>query len=198
MRSPAHRRASDSADTSPAVLQELANEIRATVAEVLGDVGNQRIAALFNRGNRGDGVIHEAGRQLFRSLGLVWTEVQESSAPPNLAADVLLVSGCGAFSRRTPTLPELVQRYASTVERVVILPSSFGLSCAAVRSFVDTWSDRYTVLCRERRSFDSLTAACVPVRSLRLTHDLAFYADVRAWAVREHTWGRRYLRQLAF
>ena len=53
-----------------------------------------------------------------------------------------------------------------------------------MRSFVDTWSDRYAVLCRERRSAASLKAARVKVRSLRLTPDLAFYADVGTRASR--------------
>ncbi|ACB75785.1 polysaccharide pyruvyl transferase family protein [Opitutus terrae] len=172
---PAHARGG----LPPAAFDELRETLRA--------VSGRRITLLVNRGNRGDGVIHLGGRQLLRSLDLRWTEVYEPRAPEKIQADVLLVFGNGAFCRATHSLIPIVQRYADQVSRVIILPASFDLRCPAVRTFAASWDDRYTVFCRERRSFGDLEAAGVRPRRLALSHDLAFLADLGRWARRPHS-----------
>jgi glycosyltransferase involved in cell wall biosynthesis len=82
---------------------------------------------------------------------------------------------------------DVVERYARQVERVIILPSSFDLSCSRVRRFVDSWDRRYTVFCRERRSFASLAAVPHKAQPVILSHDLAFWADLRPWAEQPHS-----------
>ncbi len=156
------------------------------LASVLGSLGGKRVVVLFNRGNRGDGVIHLGGRRLFAALGLQWTEIREAEAPPAIEADVLVVFGCGAFCRGTHTVVEVVERYASQVKEVVILPSSFDLTCQRVRQFVQSWDDRYVVFCRERRSFAAVNAAKTRAKQVLLSHDLAFWADLREWTERSH------------
>lgn len=158
------------------------DSLRARLALLRG----RRIVVLINRGNRGDGVIHLGGRRLFRSLGLSWHEIHEAQAPADVAADVLVVFGAGAMCRTTHSLVPLVQRYASLVREVILLPSSFDLGCKAVRRFAGSWDERYTVFCREHRSFDALRAAAVRPRALLLAHDLAFCADLSEWARRPH------------
>lgn len=154
--------------------------------ETLGRLRGRRILVLLNRGNRGDGVIHLGGRRLLESLELEWEEIHETKAPPRIAAEVLLVFGCGAFCRGTHSMIEPVTRYASQVEQVIILPASFDLSCGRVRAFAETWDEKFTVFCRERRSFEALTRARVGAGRLLLSHDLAFCADVKAWSERPH------------
>ncbi len=164
----------------------LPEEHQRPLLHTLRALAGKRIVALFNRGNRGDGVIHLGGRTLLGALGLRWVEFHETVAPSEIDGDVLLVFGGGAFCHGTHTLPPLVERYAKQVEQVVILPASFDLDSAAVVKFVRSWSARYTVFCRERRSFEAVRAAHSAAGGIHLAHDLAFWADLRRWADRPH------------
>lgn len=159
---------------------------QSALVERLRTLAGRRIAVLLNRGNRGDGVIHLGGRRLLGALGLRWQEIRETEAPATIEADALLVFGCGAFSRGTHSLVPVVERLARQVEHVVILPASFDLDSPAVAKFVHSWSSNYTVFCRERRSFEALTAARTGASGVLLAHDLAFWAEVAAWADRPH------------
>jgi exopolysaccharide biosynthesis predicted pyruvyltransferase EpsI len=149
-------------------------------------IRGKRIVLLLNRGNRGDGVIHMGGRRFLKSLGLTWQEIHQPDAPPSISADVLLVIAGGAFCRYTHSIVSVIKRYEGQVKQVIILPASFDLRCSEVRRFAGTWSEKYTVFCRERRSFDALKRANARPKSLLLAHDLAFWADLRPWAVRSH------------
>lgn len=156
------------------------------LVEQLRALAGKRIVVLLNRGNRGDGVIHLGGRRLLASLGLQWTEIREAEAPAMIDAEVLVVFGCGAFCRGTHSLAFVVERLAPQVEQVVILPASFDLKSPAVARFVRSWDARYTVFCRERQSFEAVSAARTDAGSVVLAHDLAFWADVHRWAARPH------------
>jgi exopolysaccharide biosynthesis predicted pyruvyltransferase EpsI len=163
-----------------------AESLHAILCERLAAIRGKNIVLLLNRGNRGDGVIHKGGRRLLKSIGLTWQEIHEPEAPSTISADVLLVIAGGAFCRYTHSIVAVVKRYESQVDQVIILPASFDLRCPQVRRFAGTWSDKYTVFCRERRSFDALTRAEAGPKELRLAHDLAFWADLRSWAMRPH------------
>jgi|GEM_PF-1165999 Glycosyltransferases involved in cell wall biogenesis len=178
---PAHTPADAAIGIVPAVVP-----FDPVLVSVLGALRGKRVIALFNRGNRGDGVIHMGGRRLFGALGLEWTEIREAEAPRKVHGDALLVFGCGAFCHGTHTLVDVVERYASQVGEVVILPASFDLTCGRVRRFLRTWDERFVVFCRERRSFAAVTAARPRARQVLLSHDLAFWADLREWAQRTH------------
>ena len=151
---------------------------------LLAEFRDRRVVALLNRGNRGDGLIHLGGRQLFASTGLAVTEVRESDNLSGVAGDVLLVYGAGALCRGTHTLPRIVRSLARKFERIVILPSSFDLSEPEVRAFVRSWDQRYTAFCRELVSFDALRREGAAAKAVLLGHDLAFHADVSEWAHR--------------
>ncbi len=153
---------------------------------VLRSLRGKRIVVLFNRGNRGDGVIHLGGRRLLAALDLQWTEIREAEAPETIEGDVLVVFGCGAFCRGTHTMVDVVERYARQVTEVVILPASFDLECGRVREFLRAWDERYVVFCRERRSFVAVNAMRTRAKQVLLSHDIAFWMDVRAWAERPH------------
>lgn len=156
--------------------------------ETLESVRHRSLTVLYNRGNRGDGLIHMGGRSLFASLGLKPREVHEENAPLDfIRGDVLLVYGCGAFCRGSHTLAEATQRIARNFKRIIILPASFDLECGPVRRFVRSWDARYTVFCRELVSYDRLKRIETGARAILLGHDLALHADLSEWAARPHS-----------
>lgn len=154
------------------------------LAQLLADFRGRDIVALLNRGNRGDGVIHLGGRQLLASLDLACREVRETDDLTAVRGDVLLVYGAGALSRGTHTLPRVLESIAPRFQHVVILPSSFDVTEARVRDFVEALDNRYSVFCRELVSFDLLRRIGAKPNVLLLGHDLAFHADLTPWAVR--------------
>jgi hypothetical protein len=156
------------------------NNLITTLAAFAG----REITVILNRGNRGDGVIHMGGRQLFANLGLKVREVQERDAPECAGGDVLLVYGAGAMARGTHTLARLVPRLASRFRQIVMLPASYDLEARPVRRFAMSWGPKYTVYCRELVSLDSLRVAGTKPRALLLGHDMAFHADLSEWASR--------------
>lgn len=145
------------------------------------------ITALFNRGNRGDGVIHMGGRQLFSELGLKVREVREQESERLGEGDVLFVFGGGAFGKGTHSLAHLLPKVVSRFGQVIMLPASFDLNEGIVNRFVRSWGPKYTVFCRELISFDSVRAAGARPTGLFLAHDLAFHADLSGWAARPHS-----------
>jgi hypothetical protein len=88
------------------------------------------------------------------------------------------------LSRGTHSLPRLLAGVAPRFSEVVVLPSSFDLTEPHVRAFAESWDGKYTVFCRELVSFDALRAAGAKPKALLLGHDLAFHADLSAWAAR--------------
>jgi exopolysaccharide biosynthesis predicted pyruvyltransferase EpsI len=154
------------------------------LTETLARVRGQRLVLLRNRGNRGDGVIHLGARRLLHALGLEYVDIHQPEAPRTIDADVLLVVAGGAFCRTTHSIVSVIERYAPTVQRVIILPASFDLSCGEVRRFARSWDERFTVFCREQRSFAALRALPARAQALMLSHDLAFCADLQPWAER--------------
>jgi exopolysaccharide biosynthesis predicted pyruvyltransferase EpsI len=162
-------------------------KINDNLIKTLLEFSNREVTALLNRGNRGDGVIHMGGRQLFAQLGLKVREVREQDAESCSGGDVLLVFGGGAFGRGTHTLARLIPKLTSRYRQVVLLPASFDLGAGAVRRFAQSWGPTYTVCCRELVSFDSVRKIGARPRALLLAHDLAFHADMAPWASRPHT-----------
>ena len=155
------------------------------LSELLSGLRGRDLTVLVNRGNRGDGVIHLGGRRLLGGLGLAWREVGETADLSDLQGDVLLVYGAGALSRGTHSLARKLESVAPRFGRVVIFPSSFDLAEPRVRALARSWDGRYFVFCRELRSFDALRLAPgVRPGLLMLGHDLAFHADLGAWAAR--------------
>lgn len=157
------------------------------LAQVLAAVRGKRVVLLRNRGNRGDGVIHMGARRLLSAVGLDYVDIHQPEAPNTIDAEVLLVVAGGAFCRTTHSIVSVIERYAPTVTQVIILPASFDVSCGEVRRFARSWDQRFTVFCRERRSFEALRALPVRAESLLLSHDLAFCADLQPWAERPAT-----------
>jgi hypothetical protein len=160
--------------------------INDSLIKLLQTLRGRSVTVLLNRGNRGDGLIHLGGRQLFSNIGLNVHEVREDALDGTLEGDVLLVYGAGAFARGTQTLPRVLPAVASRFNQVVVLPSSFDLEVPAVKRFVLSWGPRYTVFCRELVSLDAVRSAGGAPEALLLGHDLAFHANLSEWAGRPH------------
>jgi hypothetical protein len=151
--------------------------------ELLASFCGARIHALLNPGNRGDGLIHLGGRQLFAEAGIKWTEISVHDAPPE--TDVLLVFANGAFSRFGHFFMRFAASAAERAKRIVLLPGTFEVECPKVSAYLRGLDERHTVFCREKRSFASLRG----LRSdwgkrLVLGHDLALHCDLSAWSAR--------------
>lgn len=159
-------------------------KMNGALAQLLIGFRGRDIVVLLNRGNRGDGVIHLGGRQLFDLLDLNYREIHETDDLSQMQGDVLLIHGAGAMSRGTHTLPRLLNSVAPRFEDIVILPASFDINEASVRNFAATWNNKYSVFCRELVSFDALRQAGAKPKVLLLGHDLAFHADLTAWSHR--------------
>ena len=159
-------------------------KMNGALAQLLTDFRGRDIVVLYNRGNRGDGLIHMGGRQFLALLGITYREFHETDDLSRLAGDVLLIYGAGAMSRGTHSLPRLLKVAAPRFADIVILPSSFDLKEPSVHDFAATWNEKYHVFCRELVSFDTLRRAGATPKVLLLGHDLAFHADLSAWAAR--------------
>lgn len=159
-------------------------KMNGALAQLLTDFGGRDIVVLLNRGNRGDGVIHLGARQFFDQIGITYREFHETDDLSHMNGDVLLIHGAGAMSRGTHTLPRLLKVVAPRFQDVVMLPTSFDLKEPRVHDFAASWDQRYTVFCRELVSFDALRRAGATPKVLLLGHDLAFHADLSAWAKR--------------
>ena len=153
----------------------------------LRSLRGQSVTALFNRGNRGDGLIHLGGIRLFAKLGLQVREVREVELrqKPNLQGDVLLVFANGAFCSATHSLLAGIQEVMAGFQRTIFLPGTYEMKCKPVSKFLRELDDRHTLFCRERVSFDSLLAAGLRAH-VHLAHDLAFLVDLGAWSNRRH------------
>lgn len=139
---------------------------------------------LLNRGTRSDGLGHLGCRTLLRHRGLPWREAYEDENVGALRGDVLLVHGASALSRRGSPLLKRLNAMAPRFAHIVILPATFDLSVPRVQRFVESWTAKYIVFCREIVSFDALASAGARPGSLQLGHDLAFHVDYSLWGAR--------------
>jgi hypothetical protein len=169
--------APDEAQRPPAVPDNPA--LRGLLASFRG----RGVAALLLPGNRGDGVVHAGGRRLFAECGLSWSEFTFGQEPPE--GEVLLVFANGALHGSGSAFSRAILEIGSRYREVVLLPGTFDAEQRRVAGFLGSLDARHTVFCRERESFARVGrllagSAC----RIHLGHDLAFHADLSAWAAR--------------
>ena len=123
---------------------------------------------LPNFGNMGDIVITMATRQLFQKSGLSW----EMFRPYSLPSENLVFGGGGLFVRDWQIGYRHVLKLfqGNGLKRIVILPSSFH-DCPDLLDIVDA---RFTIFCREKRSYDYLLSAGTR-GNIILSHDMVFF-----------------------
>ena len=153
------------------------------LANLLGHWRGKDMVLLLNRGNRGDGLSQLGSRNLFGALGLTWREIYENDLP-NARGDVLLVHGASALSRGGSRVFGSMGAVAPRFSHFVLLPATYDLSAPRVQRFVESWTSKFIVFCREMISFDALQSAGARPGSLQLGHDLAFHVDYSRWGSR--------------
>lgn len=147
--------------------------------EHLVSLRSESLVVLLNRGNRGDGVVHEGGLRLLKALGLRYQAIR---FPEHASGSHLLVFGCGAFSRYFNHMVAYIGHYRRMFDRVTILPSSFEAGAQPVKSFLRSLGDdRFFVFCRERTSYELIGRLRPDLEHVKLAPDLAFCFDAEPW-----------------
>lgn len=157
------------------------------LAKLLGDLRGRDLVALMHHGDRGDGLAHLGGRQFMASLGVTCRDFHVKGDLSHMGGDVLLIYGAGTMARESRGLPHLLRTLTPRFAEIVLLPSSYDLTHPRVKAFAELWNEKYTVFCRELVSLDTTRRARGKPRAVLLGHDLAFHADVSAWAGRPAT-----------
>ena len=128
---------------------------------VLGKLGT--FSYMPNSGNMGDMLIASATMQWFDKNKLKYTRIKENETP-----ETFVYGGGGAWTRDYIEYMGNVMNIMKNAKRVVILPSSFD----NVPELVKILDKRFTVFCREQKSFDYLTQQNTGATIL-LDHDMA-------------------------
>lgn len=127
-----------------------------------------------NPGNLGDQVITQATREFFRRHGLPFQPFCEKALRTGKPF-ALVYGGGGPFVPYYGMVPGIMRLLGHPlIRQAVILPSSF-YQCDEVAGLFD---ERFTVFCREERSFRYLSGLTRQARVL-LADDMAFTLDVR-------------------
>lgn len=128
-----------------------------------------------NNGNLGDLLIAEATRQYFKSNNILWSEYNPES-PPECEAITLVYGGGGRFTSHWGGLDEHIEHLTHPrVKRGIILPHSFY----GVDDFIKRLDDRYTIFCRDQRSYEyCLSLAAQPTVMLAGDMGLALKIEV--------------------
>jgi exopolysaccharide biosynthesis predicted pyruvyltransferase EpsI len=153
------------------------------LCRTLASFKGRRITCLMNKGNCGDGLIHMGGRRLLQTLGLEYEEIVH---PAQTTGDVLLAYGAGNLVRKAWGMAYMLQQYLGAFRQIVILPATIDVECKQVVALFEMLPQNAIVFCREAFSYRT-TAERFPSLCLHLSHDLAFHADLGAWASRPHS-----------
>jgi len=116
-----------------------------------------------NSGNIGDMVIASATLQWFDKNKFNYKRVKENENP-----SMFVYGGGGAWTHDYIQYMGPVMNIMKSAKKVVILPSSFD----NVPEFIDILDERFTVFCRDKKSFDYLIAQNTKANIL-LDHDMA-------------------------
>lgn len=140
--------------------------------EVLQELGT--FYYLPNAGNLGDQTIACATREFFRKNDLSFLPYSAETAERGEELP-LVYGGGGPFVPYYGMVPSLLRMFQNPrLKKIVILPSSF-FQCDELAAFFD---ERFTVFCREERSFHYLSGLNKRARFL-MADDMAFTLDAR-------------------
>ena len=133
----------------------------APIIDVLKDIGH--FAYMPNSGNMGDALIAAATMRWMDRNKLDW-----SRAMPGQNYDTFVYGGGGAWTADYISALNDRMEIMTRARRVVILPSSFN----NVPQFVRILDGRFTVFCRDKKSYNYLVAQKTGARII-LNHDMA-------------------------
>ena len=121
-------------------------------------------AYLKNSGNIGDMFIASATMSWFDRRNIKWHPMEKNEQPR-----FLVYGGGGAWIHEWISGLKPIMDKMKLAEKVVILPSSFN----EVPEFLQILDERFTIFCREKKSYDYLMSANTEAKIL-LDHDMAF------------------------
>ena len=150
-----------------------------TVRQLLAGYRGSRVHVLPNPGNGGDGLIQLGLRRLCAEFDL---RVCELYSPQPARGELLLAPGAGNLSVAYHGVADRIAPYLNTFRTVCILPTSVETEAPAVRRFLLDLPSSAHVFCRETVSLMHVRALLGDADRVHLDHDLAFEADLRAWA----------------
>ena len=127
-------------------------------------------------GNRGDGLIYEGARTVFKKVGLTTKEFRRDEAPSK-SSPCVIVYGGGCFSRHYHRMVKVIQRLARNYESVVIFPSTFDLACRPVKTLIENLPSNIELSAREEESYSDLLSF-LPQSRVYLDHALGFVGRV--------------------
>jgi capsular polysaccharide biosynthesis protein/exopolysaccharide biosynthesis predicted pyruvyltransferase EpsI len=132
--------------------------------------GRNKILLLKSLGNRGDGLIQEGAITYFKEYGV---EVELIDFyDDSKYGELLFVIGGGAFCQQWSHMVDAVEKRYTKFENIVILPSTFDLSCEKVYKWASNLPKHVSVFCREEESFKQMSQLC---KNVYLSIDSAFY-----------------------
>jgi len=148
------------------------------VEELFQSFSGKKIHVLLNEGNRGDGLIHEGGRTLFRKYNINY---EEFVFPAEKSGDILCVYGCGGFCSKHQHNIRKVNHYTAAFKTIYILPSTFECSCKNVADFILRLPRKVVIYCREKESFEEVKKVAPYKENVFLDKDMAFHLDYSKW-----------------
>ena len=138
------------------------------------DIDNSRLIAelrtvgefsyITNTGNMGDMLIASATLQFFDDNKLKYKMFNGEPA------DTIVYGGGGIWTRTYEFDWSKILPIFAAAKRVIILPSSFH-DCTGL---IDAMDERFVIFCRERKSYDYMTANNPRDAKIFLDHDMAF------------------------
>ncbi|MFP6737908.1 MAG: polysaccharide pyruvyl transferase family protein [Planctomycetota bacterium] len=140
------------------------------------------VHVLICPGNAGDGLIHAAGRQLFKSHDI---KIREFVYPVEAGGETLFIYGNGNFGCAYGVRVSHCLHYYDKYKKVIILPSTFDPDFEAGINLLANLPPHVIVFCREKTSYKTALACTNATESIHLDHDLAFSFDFRPWRQRK-------------
>jgi exopolysaccharide biosynthesis predicted pyruvyltransferase EpsI len=148
------------------------------VRELFERYRGMNVHLLPNEGNCGDGLIAMGLRELCSEHGVGVTELLH---PRPARGHALFVLGCGNLCGPFHFQVTKIQNYLGHFEKIHLLPCSIDPASEEVASFLGSLPPGVTIFCRERFSFEKVTALAGGRNPIYMDHDLAFAVDYRRW-----------------
>ncbi len=152
--------------------------------QLLETYTGQTVHVLICPGNAGDGLIHAAGRQLFKSHGI---GIKEFVYPVESGGEALFIYGNGNFGCAYGVRVSHCLHYFGRYKKVIILPSTFDPDFEEGKDLLANLPPHALVFCREKTSFDLARSCAAREETIHLDHDLAFSFDFEPWRRKKGT-----------
>ncbi|ACA84372.1 polysaccharide pyruvyl transferase family protein [Shewanella woodyi] len=151
---------------------------------VLFELSAQEFVFIPNPGNAGDSLINAASFQFLDDMKLNYKVISPREIKQtlkkgrsivdkfNLKDKVIVLGGGGGFTEHYPYSNALVSALDKQVKQLILLPCTIE----GYQETLSGLSDRVTVFCREKVSFEYLNRVCNGP-TIYLSHDMVFAAD---------------------